>query len=327
MVEDRKLVEAAFEVTDKCNLNCTHCYNKQNLNKGKELSTKQIFAIIEKLNNFRASKLKIGGGEPLLRPDLFEIYNFAKDKGLETVFATNGLLILENLQKIKDNRVYKLQISLDNIGYLHDRFRNYNGLFEKIENAINWLRKNNIEINIATTLTRENFSNLKEIYTFCKAHGILRWKIMKYIPRNAKDLLLLSPENYEKTIKWLLDLKNKNSGKLEIIVAREFDLINDNLDYNDQQCFGGKSFFSIKSNGDVTPCSYLDSPICGNIVEQSIETIWNHPEMVAFSKDIFDRTCKYSLKCRGGCKAASIYLTGKADCDPYCWAKVKKVVL
>jgi len=102
-------------------------------------------------------------------------------------------------------------------------------------------------------------------------------------------------------------------------VAREFNLIKDKKDYNDMQCFGGKSFFSLKANGDVTPCSYIDDLICGNILKDRIKDIWNSAKMIEFSRDCYDKECKFADKCRGGCKAVSYHLNKRISCDPYCW--------
>jgi radical SAM protein with 4Fe4S-binding SPASM domain len=134
----------------------------------------------------------------------------------------------------------------------------------------------------------------------------------------------LSKEDYKEAILKLLKLKETQKPNPEIIVAREFNLIKEPLDYNDMQCVGGKSFLSMKPNGDITPCSYLyRNFICGNITKDKIEDIWMSRSMVEFSEDYLNPSCQYVKKCRGGCKAITYRLTRSREksCDPYCWVK------
>jgi radical SAM protein with 4Fe4S-binding SPASM domain len=85
------------------------------------------------------------------------------------------------------------------------------------------------------------------------------------------------------------------------------------------QCFGGKSFLSLKPNGDITPCSYLNDYFCGNINEQSLSEIWGSLSMLCFSVEILKESCEHAEKCRGGCKAISRVFNRSDKCDPYCW--------
>jgi AdoMet-dependent heme synthase len=318
---ERKLIEVAFELTHKCNLRCKHCYNSENLKKAKkEMNTEQVFSALKKLKDFGVEKVKFGGGEPLLRDDFFEIWDFASNLGFDGGFSTNGLLIQKNMQNLEKHKIDKIQISLDNIKNKHDDFRNYSGLFEIVEKSIKELNKNNVKINIATTLTAYNHNDLQNIFGFCIENKISKWKIMKYIPQNNSDELMLSKENYKNAVFSLLTYGEKIEVP-EIIVAREFDLIQKEKDYNDMQCFGGKSFLSLKPDGSITPCSYIDNIICGNIFEEKIEKIWNSEKMIDFAKDCFDASCKYSKNCKGGCKAVMYKLENKIQCDGYCWIK------
>lgn len=317
----RKLIEVAYEITYMCNLRCSHCYSNQELGHREELTTEQSKKALKELHDFGATKLKIGGGEPLLREDFFEIYSYAKNIGYEVNFSTNGLLVLESMDKLMKNRVDKLQISIDNLGEKHDKIRNKKGLFEIVEKTIDELRDTNMKISIATTLTKDNYKDLDDILKFCREKEVYRWRVMKYIPNGLDDKLLLSKEEYKNAVIKLLEMKAQCDVKPEIIVAREFDLIKTPMDYNDMQCFGGKTMLSLKPDGDVTPCSYIHHIICGNVTKDSIGKIWGSKEMACYATDCYDASCEHAEKCRGGCKSASYFMTGKFGCDPYCWVK------
>ena len=145
---------------------------------------------------------------------------------------------------------------------------------------------------------------------------------MKYIPKNTSDPLLLTPLEYKIAVEKTLEYKAKKDVNPEIIVAREFDQIHVPKGYNDMQCFGGKTFLSLKPNGDITPCSYIYDIPCGNILHDSMDKIWDSYEMINFSIDTFDTSCNSGSKCRGGCKAITHFLKLEG-CDPYCWVKNK----
>ncbi|MBN2141966.1 radical SAM protein [Candidatus Woesearchaeota archaeon] len=320
---ERKLIEVAYEITHRCNLRCSHCYNARNLGAHNEMSTQQVLEAIEKLSAFGVEKLKIGGGEPLLRRDLFDIYSAATQAGFEISFSTNGLLVKENMGKILKHGVKKVQVSIDGIEEDHDLMRGRRGLFRIAKEAIGLLVQSGVSVNVATTITSSNISSLERILEFCEDKEVSKWKVMKYIPKGCGDSLLPSKEGYESAVKKLLAKKDKWEGHTEIIVAREYDRICHPPDYNDMQCFGGKSFASLKPNGDVTPCSYISDIICGNLTKDPIWKIWNNPLMLMFSRDCYDDTCKFSARCRGGCKAVSYFLSNGKEigCDPYCWVK------
>jgi len=313
---ERNLVEVAFEATHNCNLRCGHCYNAHYLGRGKDMSTDQIIFLLNQLKVYGVQKLKLGGGEPLLRQDFFPIFRASQQLGLETNFSTNGLLVEENLCDILDSGVRKMQVSLDGIGEVHDRSRDHSGLYEIVKRGVGLLVKEGIKVNVATTLMRSNCDSLNALYEFCKGHGVYRWKIMKYIPRGVGDPQMLSPVEYREAVDLLMGLKSNDSP--EVIVAREFDLIGVHKDYNDMQCFGGRSFMCIKPNGDVTPCSYIDDWVCGNVLSDFLDDIWNSHRMIDFSKGVFSG-CDYFERCGGGCKAVSYRLGNLWGCDPYCW--------
>jgi radical SAM protein with 4Fe4S-binding SPASM domain len=142
---------------------------------------------------------------------------------------------------------------------------------------------------------------------------------MKYIPSGKDDSLMPSNADYTHAGFYLLSQKAKQDILPEIIVAREFDEIQTPADYNDMQCFGGKSFLSLKPNGNITPCSDIDDMVCGNIIRDSVESIWNSKKMLDFSEDFYNPYCPHAYKCAGGCKAVSRKIHGEISCDDYCW--------
>jgi len=318
----RRLVEVAYEITYRCNLRCEHCYNAENLGCGEdEMKTPDVIKALDELKFFGVEKLKIGGGEPMMRPDLFDIYAHARELGFEVSYSTNGILVRQNLNKIIEYGVSKMQVSIDGIEEEHDRQRKRPGLFKIAADAVRALADHGVKVNVATTMTRQNRKSLSALVELCGSLGVDKWKVMKYIPTGWNDPLLMSPAEYRETLDELVRLKSEYRSP-EVVIAREFNMIHEPADYNDMQCFGGKSFISLKPNGDITPCSYISDWVCGNIVTDGIEKTWNSPKMKAFTADCHDASCAFAEKCRGGCKAISYFLKNKEmACDPYCWVK------
>lgn len=324
--EMKRIVEAAWEITSLCNLNCKHCYSKGMSNDG--LSKEDVFRVLEEMKCQGIEKVKYGGGEPLKRNDFLDIFAKTKELKFETTFSTNGILINDNLAKeLKKLGLHKLQISLDGMKDTHDKMRGKEGLFEKVMESIEILKKNSIGIDIATTLMTTNKEDIPNMLELCRYLEIRRWRVMKYIPCGNGDIrMMLPPKGYKETVDYLLNEKKVNDKKPEIIVAREFDYICQPMDYNDMQCVGGKTFISIKTNGNVTPCSFFDNLVAGNLKEKSLGEILKNEVLDKFANiEHFNPKCKYSKKCQGGCKAAAYYANGIFSCDPYCWIQNQKL--
>ena len=114
-----------WNITRRCNLKCVHCYNDSGADKAcDELSTAQARGVIDDLAGFGVPSVLFSGGEPLMRPDLFELIEHTVARGLRAVISTNGTLITaEVARKIQQLGVSYVGISLDGIGPINDKFR------------------------------------------------------------------------------------------------------------------------------------------------------------------------------------------------------------
>ena len=114
-----------WNITRTCNLRCVHCYSDSDARKYPgELSTEEAKRVIDDLASFRVPALLFSGGEPLLRPDLLELLEYATGKGLRITLSTNGTQIDGIIAaKLKALGLSYIGISLDGIGETNDRFR------------------------------------------------------------------------------------------------------------------------------------------------------------------------------------------------------------
>lgn len=115
----------------RCNLNCKHCYSlSADVDFPGELTTQQIYEVMDDLKAFGVPVLILSGGEPLLRRDIFDISRRAKAKGFYVGLSSNGTLIDEAIaDRIAEIGYDYVGVSLDGIGAVHDRFRRQEGAF------------------------------------------------------------------------------------------------------------------------------------------------------------------------------------------------------
>ena len=151
-----------WNLVRRCNLACQHCYSvSADRAFPGELSTDEVFAVMADLRAFGVPALILSGGEPLLRPDIYEIADRAKALGFYTALSTNGTLVdAANIDRIADARFDYVGISLDGRRERHDRFRRQAGAFDRSLAALRLCRDRAIKVGVRFTLTQDNAGDL-----------------------------------------------------------------------------------------------------------------------------------------------------------------------
>jgi radical SAM protein with 4Fe4S-binding SPASM domain len=165
-----------WNVTRTCNLRCIHCYTDSEAKKyGGELTTEEGQTLIRSLAEFQIPALLFSGGEPLARPDLFELVAYARSAGIRPTLSTNGTLITdETARRIKDAGFTYVGISLDGIGEINDRFRGVGGAFDRAVRGFKACVAVGQRVGLRLTLTRHNLENLHGIFDFIEREKIDR---------------------------------------------------------------------------------------------------------------------------------------------------------
>lgn len=142
----------------RCNLTCKHCYTTSaDINFPGELTTPEIYTVMDELKDFKVPVLILSGGEPLLHPDIFDISRRAKAMGFYVALSSNGTLITQqNISQISEINYQYVGVSLDGIGATHDKFRQKPGSFSASLAGIGLCRDNGIKAGIRFTLTQDN---------------------------------------------------------------------------------------------------------------------------------------------------------------------------
>ena len=165
-----------WNVGRRCNLRCRHCYSdSENRAYHGELTPAEGFALIDDLAEFRVPVLLLSGGEPLVRPDLFELIAHARERGLRVTLSTNGTLIdADTAARLRAHEVSYVGISLDGIGITNDMFRGHKGAFDKSMAGFRNCRAVGQRVGLRMTLTRRNALDLEQLFDFIEAEGIDR---------------------------------------------------------------------------------------------------------------------------------------------------------
>jgi heme d1 biosynthesis radical SAM protein NirJ len=158
----------------RCNLTCKHCYSiSADHDYPGELATREVFAVMDDLKAFRVPVLILSGGEPLLRPDLFEIAARAKALRFYVGLSTNGTLIDAAMaDRIAAAGFDYVGISLDGIGATHDRFRRLEGAFDRSLAAVRHLRRRDVKVGLRYTMTALNQQDLPALLELMHAEAV-----------------------------------------------------------------------------------------------------------------------------------------------------------
>lgn len=173
--QDKKPV-VVWNMTRQCNLKCRHCY-AQALSKKtpEELTTQEGKTLLDDLSSYGAPVILFSGGEPIMRPDLPELAEYAVAKGMRAVISTNGTLITRELAKVlKDIGLSYVGISLDGLKAVNDRFRGVSGAFNQALTGIRNCQEAGIKVGLRFTINRINQDQVSPIFDLLKHEGIPR---------------------------------------------------------------------------------------------------------------------------------------------------------
>jgi len=319
----------SYNVTRECNMKCRHCYiNATDKKLIDELTTAEAKMVIDQIHQVSSPLLILSGGEPLLRKDIFELIEYGSKKGLKIGLGSNGYLIDDEVAaKLKAAGIATVSISIDSsIPAQHDEFRGVEGAWEKAVNACKVLRKNNILVQVNTTLTHDNYNQIDDIMSLAESTGVENFHLFFLVPtgRGVK-LEDISPQKYEDMITKTFAKVHKHKLNVKPSCAPQFMRIAQDMGLDMRQwvrgCLAGMHYCRIYPNGDVTPCPYLPIKL-GNVLEQSFKDIW-------FNSPIFKNlrnpnclkgkcgACEYKVQC-GGCRARAYGLS--SSFMDYCYS-------
>lgn len=324
----------SWNITNQCNMYCDHCYRDAGVRLEEELSTAEARNLIDGIKRAGFQIMIFSGGEPLMRPDIYELGAYAASRGLRPVLGTNATLIDEEAaRKLKQAGFMAAGVSLDSLdARKNDEFRKYPGAFEQTVAGLRNLKQAGLAFQIHTTVMQWNMAELEAIADFAVEIGAMAYHVFFLVPTGRGEQIqggALSKVEYEKTLQRLMDIARRLPIEVKPTCAPQFMRVADQKKVPvrfTRGCLAGISYCIVSPLGRVQPCAYMDMYI-GNVRETDFDRIWA-------SNEVFKRLrtqeysgkcgiCEYSARC-GGCRARAIYFEGDMMAeDSWCLYKPK----
>jgi heme d1 biosynthesis radical SAM protein NirJ len=345
----------------RCNLACRHCYSiSADRDFPGELSTREIHAVMDDLWRFGVRVLILSGGEPLLRPDFFDIAHRAKAMGFYTALSTNGTLIDEPMAaRIAQTGFDYVGISLDGLRETHDRFRRCEGAFDRSLGALRLCRDAGLKVGVRFTLTRDNARDLPALLALVEAERIERFYFshLNYAGRgnvNRKD------DAQHALTRWAMDLLFATCWRhLQRGLERDYTTGNNDADgvyflFWVERHFAqhaahiraklaqwggnasGVNVANVDNVGNVHPDTMWWHYSLGNVRERPFSAIWNDTRdplmagLKARPRPVKGRCgeCRYLDICGGNTRVRAQQLTGDPwQEDPGCYLTDEEIGL
>jgi heme b synthase len=341
----------AWEVTRQCNLSCLHCRASAVLGPyDDELTTDEGRKLLDQIREVGQPVIILTGGEPLLRPDIFELARYGHELGLRMVMAVNGTLLdPATASRLKTAGIQRISISLDGAtAEGHDHFRQMPGAFAGVLKGVEAAKTVGLEFQINTTITRLNLKEIPQIQELVKQLGAVAHHIFMLVPTGRGRSLTeqtISAEEYEQTLTGLVKRKDEFPLPIKATCAPHYYRIlrelaqqegkeitpkTHGLDAMTRGCLGGTGFCFISHRGRVQPCGYLEIE-AGNVRQKSFKTIWENSPVFSALRDKSQYQgkcglCEYFRVC-GGCRARAYAATGNYLAEePLCRYQPKRRV-
>ena len=314
-----------WELTYACNLACTHCLSSSGRRDPRELTTLEAKSLIDEIAEMQIFYVNIGGGEPMIRRDFFEIVEHAVSQHVGVKFSTNGTRIDQRAaKKLASIGYLDIQVSIDGVdAATSDRVRGA-GSYDAARRAMDNLKEANFgQFKISVVMTRDSIEQLDEFEELAKHYEAeLRLTRLRPSGRGVDVWNDLHPtlEQNRKLYKWLIQRPNVLTGDSFFhLSALGPPLEGLNL------CGAGRVVCLVDPIGDVYACPFVihDEFLAGNVREAGFGEVWTSSELFTSLREPGNPgacgSCGSYDSCRGGCMAAKFF-TGleMSDPDPEC---------
>ena len=316
-----------WEITYACNLQCVHCLSSSGTRDPRELSTDQAKAVLDELRDLQVFCINIGGGEPMIRKDFFEILEHAEANDIGVKFSTNGTYITaENARRLAAMNYLDIQISLDGVDAVTNDAVRGKGSYATAIAAMNHLRDANFgQFKISVVVTRHNVDQLDEFKALADSYGAqLRITRLRPSGRGADtwDELHPTQQQQRQIYDWLM-----KHGE-NVLTGDSFFHLNAfgeslpglNL------CGAGRVVCLIDPIGDVYACPFVihDQFKAGSLLSDGGFTkVWKESDLFLSLREPESEgacsACGSYDACQGGCMAAKFFTGIPLDGpDPEC---------
>ena len=344
---------AIWEVTQACDLACVHCRaSAQPERNPMELSTDEGKGLIDQIAALQVPVFVLTGGDPIKRPDLFELIGHARSRGVRVSLTPSAtpLLTREVVVQLKQAGLARLAVSLDGANAeTHDMFRGMTGSYARTLNAIQWANEIGLPVQVNTTFSRRNIDQIDAIVELMESLRITLWSVFFLVPTGRGKLTdLLSADEFEQVFakihhlsmiasfdiktteaqhyrRFLIQHKTAdNAGSQERVLHEK---IVDSIGRAPRGLNDGKGFLFVSHTGEVFPSGFL--PVsAGNVRKESLASIYRESPLFRKLRDTSNLegkcgACEFKNIC-GGSRARAYALSGNPHGEEPCCSYIPR---
>lgn len=349
-----------WETTQACDLACVHCRAcAQPFRSSNELTTAEAKRMIDEIAAMEAPLFVMTGGDPLKRPDIYELVAHAAKLGVRPSLTPSAtpLLTRAAVAKLKESGLARLAISLDGpTAEIHDNFRRVTGSFQWTLDAVQYAHEVGLPVQINTTITRHNLQYLDDMIALMEKLGIVLWSVFFLVPTGRGQTVdLISADEFEQVFEKLYETSKRVLFDIKSTEAQHYRryLLQKRTEIRKQGAVpgermphflgvasedgigrapkginDGKGFVFISHLGEVFPSGFL--PVsAGNVRTQSLADLYRNSPLFKALRDTANLDgkcgrCEFKEIC-GGSRARAYALTGDLFAEePYCVYEPKR---
>ncbi len=319
-----------WETTRACALACVHCRAEAIPHRDpRELTTAEAYALIDELAAWGKAIFILTGGDPLMRPDIFEIVAYAAQKGLRVAVSPSatGRLTARSMAQLIDAGCKRISLSLDGATPgVHDAFRGVRGAFERTLKLSLTAQQAGMELQINTTIALHNHQQISEMGDLVMSLGARVWSVFFLVPvGRAQREQSLDAAQTEQAFAELYRVAKHASFALKTTEAphyRRFVAQHEGMPARSEGIGDGKGFVFISHVGEIQPSGFL--PItCGNVRDRSVLDVYRNDRIMRRLRrpETFVGkcgACEYHDLCGGSRARAYAYTGDSFASEPTC---------
>jgi radical SAM protein len=341
---DRRPFVLIWEVTQACELTCKHCRaDAQPERHPDELTTAEGKRLLDEARAFGEGQLVVlSGGDPLSRPDLFELVEYGVERGVNVTLTPSGTSSLtpDVVERLADAGLRRMALSIDGASAAaHDEFRGEAGSFADTVAAAAAARDAGIPLQVNTTVCAETLYELPDIRELVEELGAVLWSVFFLVPVGRGAVLdPISPERAERVMEWLAEVNETASFGIKTTEAPHYRRVSmqrqrDGEASADETAApdgigrrlgitAGNGFAFVSHTGEVFPSGFLPAS-AGNVREEGLVDRYRNSELFRSLRDPDALkgkcgACSFRQICGGSRSRAYAYTGDPLESDPLC---------
>lgn len=351
---DERPFIAIWEVTQACDLACVHCRaSAQPDRHPMELSTDEGKQLIDQIAALKVPVFVLTGGDPIKRPDLFELIGHARSVGVRVSLTPSAtpLLTRDVVVRLKEAGLARLAVSMDGASAeTHDAFRGMSESFMRTLDAVRWANEIGLPVQINTTFSRRNIGEIDEIVALMEKLKITLWSVFFLVPTGRGKLNdLMSADEFEAVFAKVYSLSKTATFDIKTTEAQHYrrfmlqqrvverkngcgpatahERTEDAIGRAPRGLNDGKGFVFVSHTGEVFPSGFMPHS-AGSIRTEELASIYRNSALFRNLRDTSKLegkcgSCEFKEIC-GGSRARAYALTGNPLGEEPCCSYIPK---